>query len=824
MYKFELVGSKAHYLPPKSFNIKHIKLDLDIDLEREYIICKEYITIQSIAERLGIITLDAAELNIKNVKGKGVLDFNTIDNKLNICIEPISNEEITLEINYDAKPRRGLYFIKDKDKDIQVWTQGEAIDSKYWFVCIDHPNMKFTSEIIVRVPKEFMAISNGRLIESFEKDNKKVYHWLEEHLHPAYLTSLVIGSFNKVDDTYNGIHLSYYIPKDRAIDEAMLSFTNTKDMIEFFEDYTGIKYPYEKYSQVVVKDFIYGGMENINATTLTIDTLHDRKAHLDFTSDHLVSHELAHQWFGDLVTCRDWQHLWLNEAFATYFDALYWKKSRGKDEFDYYMLQLAEEYFEEYRKRYKRAIVTNVYKTPDDLFDRHTYEKGACVLHMLRMFIGENSFKKAINLYLTRYKFNNAETDDFRKCIEEFGFGVEQFFDQWLRRAGHPELKIEINNIGNIPNIKITQIQEELFTFPLDIRVALQSGEILNYTVEISDKEHLIAIPLKKEEKAETQFAVYYSAQTDRIVYVSIDPENKLLKQLELKIPKEMLIKLLENGNNIEKIYAVNSLAEHSSEDVISALKRIMLNDEIFWGVRVECAKALSKIKTDEAYKALIEGLKIEHPKVRRAIVRAIGEFRKKENIELLSTLLENDKSYFVQAECALSIGKTRSKEGLQYLIKALDMRSFNEVIAANAIQGIAEIKDRLDIIISKCSYEEHHSVREAATLALEKYVNEESAYDKLIELLNDKWFKVRINAIKALTNAKVEKAIPELEVVAKRDLEPRVRRVAEEAILEIKEYMKKPEEISKMKEEIDRLKIINKELVYRIDKLESHR
>ena len=475
MHKFELVGSKAHYLPPKPFNIKHIKLDLDIDLEREYIICKEYITIQSIAEKLGIITLDAAELNIKSVKGKGVLDFNTIDDKLNICIEPISNEEITLEINYDAKPRRGLYFIKGKDKDIQVWTQGEATDSKYWFVCVDHPNMRFTSEIIVRVPKEFMAISNGRLIESFEKDNKNVYHWLEEHSHPAYLTSLVIGSFNKVDDTYNGIQLSYYIPKDRAIDEAMLSFINTKDMIEFFEEYTGIKYPYEKYSQVVVKDFIYGGMENINATTLTIDTLHDRKAHLDFTSDHLVSHELAHQWFGDLVTCRDWQHLWLNEAFATYFDALYWKKSRGNDEFDYYMLQLAEEYFEECRKRYRRAIVTNVYKTPDDLFDRHTYEKGACILHMLRMLIGEKNFKKAINLYLTRYKFSNAETDDFRKCIEELGFGVEQFFEQWLRRAGHPELKVEINNIGNVPNIKITQMQEELFTFPLDIRVVLQS-------------------------------------------------------------------------------------------------------------------------------------------------------------------------------------------------------------------------------------------------------------------------------------------------------------------------------------------------------------
>ncbi len=824
MHKFELAGSKAHYLSLTPFKIRHIKLELDLDLENEYIRCKEYIIIENIRERSSIITLDAAELNIKSLKGNGVLGFNIIDDKLNIYIEPVSNNrELTLEINYEAKPRRGLYFIKGNEiKDTQVWTQGEATDSKYWFVCIDHPNMRFSSEIIVTIPKELIAISNGKLVEIIERDNKKIYHWLEENSHPAYLTSLVVGSFTKIDDNYNNIQLSYYIPKDKAVDEAMLSFNNTKDMIEFFEEYTGIRYPYNKYSQVVVKDFIYGGMENINATTLTIDTLHDGKAHIDFTSDHLVSHELAHQWFGDLVTCRDWQHLWLNEAFATYFDALYWKKSRGKDEFDYYMLQLAEEYYEEYRKRYKRAIVTNVYKTPDELFDRHTYEKGACVLHMLRMLIGDNNFRKIINLYLSRYKFESAETDDLRRCIEEFGFSIEQFFYQWLRKDGHPQLKVEVSTLLHIVNVKITQIQEEPYSFPLDIRIALKSGKILDYTIDISEKEHTIAIPIKREERMETQFVVYPSPQIESVVYISIDPDNKLLKQLELKIPKEMLIELLYKGNNIEKIYAANSLAEYSSEDVINALRTIMLSNNTFWGVSVECAKALSKIKTDEAYKVLIESLKIEHPKVRRSVVRAIGEFRNEKCIEILLPFLLNDKSYFVQGEAALSIGKCRSKEGLKYLINALEMRSFNEVIASNAIQGIAEIKDRLDIIISKCAYNEHHAIREAATLALEKYLNDENAYIKLIELLKDRWFKVRINAIKALRNAKIEKAIPELERVAKMDLEPRVRRVAEEAILEIREYIKKPEEIGKIEEEIDRLKIINKELVYRIDRLES--
>ncbi|RMF29366.1 MAG: hypothetical protein D6752_06110 [Candidatus Nitrosothermus koennekii] len=827
--KFELPGSKANYPPPKPYKIKHVKLELEPDFEAKKIICKEHITIEAVAERLELLTLDAAELNIKNVKSNGNLDFRQIDDKLHVYIDPISEgSEMTLEINYEAKPRRGFYFIKPdeayKNKSIQAWTQGEATDSKYWFVCFDHPDMKFTSEIIVKVPREFMAISNGKLIEVEEKDDKKIYQWLEEHEHPAYLTSVAIGDFAKMEEEYNGIKLEYYVPKDKE-ELAMLSFNHTRDMLEFFEEYTGVKYPYEKYAQVVVEDFIYGGMENINATTLTMDTIHDRKACIDFTSDHLVSHELAHQWFGDLVTCRDWQHLWLNEAFATYFEALYWKKSRGKDEFNYYMLQTAEEYFEEASKRYKRPIVTNVYKNPDDLFDRHTYEKGACVLHMLRTRIGDKNFRKAIKTYLERYKFSNAETDDFRRCVEEYGFSLQQFFDQWLRTAGHPELRVELIYTANVATIKVTQLQEDnIFKFPLDIRVVTQNDEIFNYRVEVEEKEHSFTIPLKKEEEIESHEFVTYppSRPEEEIAYLSIDPDNKLLKRLELKLPKQMLITLLKKGNTVEKIYAANSLAEHSSDDVIKALKDTMLDEDIFWGVSAECARALSKIKTEEAYNALLEGLSIKHPKARRAIVRALGEFRKKDSIDKLLPLLNNDESYFVQAEAALSIGKTRAKEALEHLINALNIRSFNEVIASNAIHGIAEIKERLDIILEKSRYGEHHRVREAATLALAKYADDDKAYNRLLELLRDKWFKVRINAIKAIEEAKLDKALGALEEVATKDLEPRVRRVAEEAIISIREYMKKPKEISKLEEELDKLKIMNKELVQRLDRLES--
>lgn len=810
-------------MPVKPFKIKHMKLEIEPDFDTKEIRCKEELTIEAIAENLDIIRFDAAELDIKSVKSEGELNFKMMDDKLNVYIEPISEgSEITLEINYEAKPRRGFYFVKDGES-IEAWTQGEATDSKYWFVCFDHPSMKFSSEMIVKVSSQFVAISNGKLVEVKEEDGKKIYHWLEEYEHPAYLTSLVIGDFAKLEEEYKGIRLDYYVPKDKK-EVAMLSFNHTRDMLEFFEKYTGIEYPYEKYAQITVKDFIYGGMENITATTLTVDTLHDKKASIDFTSDHLVSHELAHQWFGDLVTCRDWQHLWLNEAFATYFEALYWKKSRGNDEFNYYMLQMAEEYFDEADKRYKRPIVTNVYKNPDDLFDRHTYEKGAWILHMIRMNIREKNFRRAVKTYLAKYKFDNAETDDFRRCIEEYGFSIQGFFDQWLRQAGHPELRVELSHTANMLALKITQTQEDnIFKFPLEIKIVTQKEETLNYIIEIEEKEHTFTIPLRKEEEMiEHEFVTYPTTNQEDIAYISVDPENKLLKKLELRLPKEMLIASLRKGNNVEKIYAANSLAEYSSEDVINILREVILDEDTFWGVAAECARVLSKIKTEEAYNALLECLSIEHPKVRRAVVRALGEYRKKDGINKLLPLLNNDESYFVQAEAALAIGKTKAKEALEYLTNALNMRSFNEVIASNAIQGIAETKGMFDVVISKTLDKEHHRVRETATLALAKYADNDKAYDRLLELLRDRWFKVRINAIKALEEVKVEKALGELEEIASKDLEPRVRRVAEEAIISIREHMKKPKEISALEEEIDKLKKMNKELVTRLERLES--
>lgn len=816
--KFELAGSKPHYIPTKQFIIKHMKLELKPDFDKKSIKCKQALTINAIQDGLDHIILDAAELNIRSINAnKKSAQFKMLDDKVRIELpEPATEDEtITLLIDYDAEPRQGFYFVKPDNsypnKRVQAWTQGETARSKYWFPCFDHPDMKFTSEMIIEVPRDFIAISNGKLVD-VTKTGLARYHWVEEHPLPAYLTSIVIGKYEEIRENYNGIDLLYYVPEDQA-DKAPLSFSNTKNMMRFFEEYIGIKYPYEKYAQTTVEDFIYGGMENVSATTLTVDTLHDKKAHLDFTSDHLVSHELAHQWFGNLVTCRDWQHIWLNESFATYFETLSWLHSKGEDEFNYYIMQLAEEYFEETSKRYKRPIVTNVYKHPDDLFDRHTYEKGACTLHMLRSLVGDDLFRKAVKLYLQRFSYKNAETDDFRKCVEEVsGLSLQQFFEQYIFKPGHLELKVEFefDHSSKIATIKLIQTQDTadgtpIYKFPLDIHVTTTESK-KQFKFVIDSKEPTFHIPLDSEP-----------------IWFSVDPENKLLKRMEVKASKQMLIEQLKNGNTMERIYATKALSNFSSDDVIEALKETMLTDP-FWGVSAQCANALSNIKTDAAYNALINGLDIKNPKARRAVVKAIGELKKPESVSLLQPMLENDESYFVQAESAVSLGKSTSKEVFATLLKALRIRSFNEVIASGALAGFGELKDDIasHLLIEHSKPGKHHRIREAATLALGKFAkNNDKLIEHLKQLLKDKWFRVRINAIKAFVEAQEPKAIPDIELVAKNDIDPRVQRVAEEGVIAIREAIQVPKEVTQMREEVDKLKSMNLELVQRLDKLE---
>jgi len=805
--KFELPGSRAHYAPSLAVTVNHMRLEIEPDLEAQSVSCRQELELIAIQDT-DIVELDAAELVVKSVSSSNKkLSFKTIDDRLIVKLgrSLAAGARAKIAIVYAAKPRKGFYFVAPDmhypDKRVEAWTQGETTEAKHWFPCVDHPQVKFSSEITVMVPAGFTAISNGKLLK-VEKGRKWKYFWRENNPHPAYLASVVVGKYVEINE---GI-IYHYVPAQYAHD-AKRTFDRTAEMVEFFEDYLGTKYPFEKYSQVCVQDFVYGGMENSSCTTLTQETLHDKKAHVDFSSDYLVSHELAHQWFGDLVTCRDWQHLWLNESFATYCEGLYWEASRGADEFVYYVMQTAEDYFEEASSRYTRPIVTKVYKHPDELFDKHTYEKGSCVLHMLRNVVGDRHFRRALKTYLQRFANGNAETEDLRKVFElETGTSLQQFFDQWLYRAGHPDLKVEFATEGKVARIKVEQAQEgEPFLFRLEVRFGFAKGDKV-VTFDVSEKESVFQVPVDKE-----------------VEWFSVDPGFKVLKTMSLKAPKEMLVKQLQKGKTVaERASAAHALAGHSADVVVDALQKAVMSD--FWGVAAEAAKSLGAIRTDTAFDALKKCLKVVHPKARRTVVRALGEFRREETVKLLKPHL-HEESYFVESEVATAMGKTKSMEAMPLLKKALETSSFQNVVAQGAIAGLKEFADDNEIaslLVEKSKYGNHHRVREAATFALGRFVDGNNVVvDHLKLLLTDKWFRVRISACRAFADAGYAKALPDITRVAETDLDHRVRRIAEECINLIKDAARKPREIAQLREELDKARARSLEMMQRMDRLE---
>src|SRR5262249_33424926 len=410
-----------------------------------------------------------------------------------------------------------------------------------------YPNERATSEVVATVPEQYLAISNGKLLEVRHDPQArlKTYHWRQEIAHPAYLMTLVVGDYVEIADGYDGIPVLYYVHPGRE-EDARRAFGNTPRMVQFFSEKIGVRYPYEKYAQVAVTDFIFGGMENTSATTQTAETLHDARAHLDFSSDPLVAHELAHQWWGDLLTCRDWAHGWLNEGFATYFEALWMEHDKGAAEFRYTLQQEAQEYFEEDSKEYRRPIVCNLYQDPIELFDRHLYQKGGLVLHMLRSALGDRLFWKAMQHYCVKHYGQSVITSDLQRAIEETtGRNLDWFFDQWIYKAGHPELSVEYrwDEEAKLAHVTVKQTQDTktivgtdgfatpLFRLPVVIDFE-SAGQRQEFPVTIDAAQQTFHCPLPS-----------------RPQMMRFDPGNWILKTLDFRPPKDWLLYQLQHDD-----------------------------------------------------------------------------------------------------------------------------------------------------------------------------------------------------------------------------------------------------------------------------------
>ncbi len=822
---FALPSSSVHYARDRNVDIRHVKLELNVDPKKKLLEGTVRIDLRPIVDNVTRLQFDAVELDVKEVKLNGrQVNFENTGRNIVIDLDKAlkTSEQVTVSIKYSGQPRRGLYFIgPDKsypDRPYQAWTQGEDEDTRYWFPCYDFPNDKATSEIIVTVPQKYLAISNGSLVETEEDKAKgtKTYHWKQDIPHSSYLTSLVVGDYSVIKENVDDVELQYYVPKGRE-EDSKRSFEKTPKMVRFFGEYFGVKYPYPKYAQVIVSDFIFGGMENITATTLTWNTLHDRRAHLDFTSDDLVAHELAHQWWGDLLTCRDWSHAWLNEGFATYCEILFKEKDLGMEEAAYYQMQDLNNYLQEDKERYRRSIVTKTYAEPAELFDRHLYEKGGLVLHTLRYYLGDELFQKGLSLYANTFREKVVETSDFRRAMEDAtGKSLEGFFDQWVYHAGHPEFKVDYEwddnaKIGKLA-VSQTQVAEgetpAVFQTPVDVSFTLSKG-VQTRRVLITQRDETFHFSLPEKPKD-----------------VEFDPGNWILKTLEFEKPRVMLLHQLQNDKNaIGRLRAAQRLSKHVGEDVIEALKNAGLKDP-FWGVQAEAAKSLGVIRTFDALKALLSCLKTKHPKARRVVVKALGEFRDEEAAKALVAVLdEGDPSYYVGGEAARSLGKTKSPKAFDVLKRNLRKESHNEAIRIGVFDGYGELKDPqvIPIVTEWTRYGKPHLARTAATTALGKLgEGKPEVTEHLIRLLDDPWFRVRIEAAIALGDLLETKALDPLNRLIERELDGRVKRRAREAIRKIQAGREASDEFRRLREDVDKLREENRQLKERLGKIET--
>ena len=830
---FQLPGSQASFAPDRVCDVTHLRVEVALDFERRRVegVCTQSLTVLN--DGPVRLHLDAVEMTLHSVTlgGGAQPPYSYEGRHLSVDLgERKQGDKLELIVRYACAPRRGLYFIYPDagypERPLQAWSQGQDEDNRYWFPCFDHPHEKSTSEVIATVPESMLALSNGLLLDEKHDAARKTrtFHYRQEVPHSSYLVTLVAGEYATLPDKWRDLEVLYFVPRDRT-EDAPRTFGNTPRMLELFSQKTGQPYPYPRYSQITVAEFIFGGMENTSATTLTDQTLHDARAHLDFSSEPLISHELAHQWFGDLLTCRDWSHGWLNEGFATYFEILWKEESAGRDDADYDRLYDMEAYLDEDAHRYRRPIVCNVWHEPIDVFDRHLYEKGGCVLHMLRHELGEARFWKAIRHYVQKHKMQNVETRDLARAVEDAtGWNADRFFQQWVFQAGHPELEAEIGWDEQQKAVKLALKQKQtvsaetpLFHLPLTVRF-LVGGKARDVNVVFSSA-------------AGTAEQCWFFPLEQKPTQVVVDPGNHLLKTYAEKKPDEWTWAQLEAAEHgIDRVLAARGLGKSGEPTHVDKLAQAMLKDA-FWAVRGEAALALGQLKTALAREAIAQALPKEaHPKARRLMVRALGSFRGDEAAaQALTKVLAGDGSYFVEAESALALAKTRSGRAYELLVEAMRRPSYLDVICSMSLAGMAELRDAraIDVALEAAKYGRPVIGRRAAIGALGSLAAEHSARKRqvrevLCELLEDPDFRARIAVVEALRVLGDAEAVGALKRAEGADLDGRVRRRAREVARALAEGAAQADAVKGLRDAVEKLEQENRGLKERLSKLES--
>ncbi|MCZ7558051.1 MAG: M1 family metallopeptidase [Bacteroidia bacterium] len=645
----------------------------------------------SLRDTLHSVRLDAVRMRIDSVFMNGfVTDFRYDSLSLDVRFHrPVGyGDSIALRIVYACTPYKGMYFIRPDasfpNDPWQIWTQGQGEDNRHWLPCYDFPNDKATSELRATVDSGRITLSNGRLLSRTpHPDGRVTWHWLQDKPHSSYLIMFAAGKYHVYTDSARGIPVqSYHYQSDRQEDVAR-TYASSADMLEFFSDFIGVPYPWDKYAQIPVAHYLYGGMENTSATVLA-DTraVVDARAAVDYDPEPLIAHELAHQWWGDLVTYIDWNNEWLNEGFATYYQQRWTLHRHGKDDFDVQRYEGIHNYMDWADKAGRLPVV---YRRGTSA--ANTYSKGAAVLHMLNDILGEEQYHRVMKEYLLRYAYSNAETNDLKRVIEDVaGMNLHWFFSQWLYRAGYPELTVRSwwDEQKQALMVQVRQVQQidtlgGRFRFPLAFHAIDRDGQLTYLRADVMGAD-----------------TVFHFALGAAPLRVEVDPDNILCGRIQIEHGVTDAIRALQSsGSVVIRLRMVAELASHAGTDTdaFDALAHCARTDAhraVRKAAVVACVDAASPSggRTDFLKKLFLDVSKDVHSGVRAL---AYHGFRKLRDVSLREVFEGGmrDSSYYVEAAAMNCLLDGDTTNGWSVIRQRLRSRSHMDILALAALDWV---------------------------------------------------------------------------------------------------------------------------------------
>ena len=683
----------------------HTKLEVSFDWAKSWMFGKATISAKPHFYASDSLFLDAKGMEIKKISiNTQALNFKYTDDKLRIKLDKIytRNDKYNIVIEYIAKPDerktsgseaitsdKGLYFINPKGEDPskmpQIWTQGETKSSSVWFPTIDAPNVKSTEEIYITVENKFATLSNGKLISSTKNaDGTRTDYWKQDLPHAPYLFMMGIGEFKVVHDFYtrpNGarMEVNYYV-EPAWEQSAKAIFGDTPKMIEFFSKLTGVEYPWDKYSQIVVREYVSGAMENTGAVVFGDYAYKNARELLDADDNSTIAHELFHHWFGDLVTAESWSNLTLNESFANYSQYLWDEFRYGIDEADYNAEKEADGYFQSAENGATHDLVWFEYENQEQMFDAHSYNKGGRILHMLRNHLGDEAFFAGLKNYLNTNKFKAAEFTQLRLAFEEVsGQDLNWFFNQWYLDQGHPVINVSqsLDEDAHIVEIEVSQENQSgsLFRLPIEIAIHDVAGVTLHQIV-LDDNGQSFSFPVNGAIKT-----------------IIFDNQHMLLAKVTDYKPMEQFVKQFYVG----KRYADRRdalLFGIAEEEPMSAEAEKMVLDALkdpFWAIRniaIDRSNLLSEESKTQAIE-IIKNIALTDQKsaVRAAAITFLQDKIVAEELEKLAlSIIVKDQSYAVLSAALVALSSSNTE------LAMAEAKKLENENSSKMLSGIAQL------------------------------------------------------------------------------------------------------------------------------------